>query len=73
MPNIAKPTPGKALLSPSNHALVLIDFQSQMAFATKSIDAVDLRTNADLAGRGRFQGADYPHDSCREEFFRPDV
>jgi nicotinamidase-related amidase len=48
MPNIAKPTPGKALLSPSNHALVLIDFQSQMAFATKSIDAVDLRTNAAL-------------------------
>jgi nicotinamidase-related amidase len=45
---IAKPTPGKTLLSPSNHALILIDFQSQMSFATKSIDAVNLRTNAAL-------------------------
>ena len=44
----AKPTPGKALLSPSDHALILIDFQSQMSFATKSIDAVNLRTNAAL-------------------------
>ena len=35
----ATPTPAKALLDPSNHALVLIDFQSQMAFATKSIPA----------------------------------
>src|SRR5215510_9510279 len=48
MPNTAKPTPGKTLLSPSNHALILIDFQSQMSFATKSIDAVNLRTNAAL-------------------------
>ena len=44
----AKPVPGSKLLSPSNHALVMIDFQSQMAFATKSIDAVDLRNNAAL-------------------------
>lgn len=44
----AKATPGKGLLSPSNHALILIDFQSQMSFATKSIDAVNLRTNAAL-------------------------
>ena len=44
----AKPVPGSKLLSPSNHALILIDFQSQMAFATKSIDAVDLRNNAAL-------------------------
>lgn len=42
----ATPTPGKALLSPTNHALVLIDFQSQMAFATKSIDPTLLRNNA---------------------------
>ncbi|MBI3346852.1 MAG: hydrolase [Burkholderiales bacterium] len=46
--SIAKAVPAKALLSPSNHALVLIDFQSQMAFATKSIDAVELRNNAAL-------------------------
>ncbi len=48
MPINASPTPGKGLLSPSNHALILIDFQSQMSFATKSIDAVLLRTNAAL-------------------------
>lgn len=44
----ATPTPGKGLLSPTNHALILIDFQSQMAFATKSIDATILRNNAGL-------------------------
>lgn len=44
----ATPTPGKKLLSPSNHTLIMIDFQSQMAFATQSIDAVSLRNNAGL-------------------------
>src|SRR3954452_11247365 len=44
----ATPTPGKTLLSPSDHTLVLIDFQSQMAFATKSIDTTLLRNNAAL-------------------------
>jgi len=44
----AKPVPGKLLLSPSDHALILIDFQSQMSFATRSIDAVQLRNNAAL-------------------------
>ncbi|MCK9919205.1 hydrolase [Microbacteriaceae bacterium K1510] len=44
----AKAVPGKTLLSPSDHTLILIDFQSQMAFATKSIDAVLLRNNAAL-------------------------
>ncbi|HWT52897.1 MAG TPA: isochorismatase family protein [Brevundimonas sp.] len=44
----ATPTPGKSLLSPTNHALVMIDFQSQMAFATKSIDTTLLRNNAAL-------------------------
>ncbi len=40
--------PAKALLTPNDHTLILIDFQSQMAFATKSIDAVTLRNNAAL-------------------------
>src|ERR1700683_2418767 len=40
--------PGHTLLSPSDHTLILIDFQSQMAFATKSIDTVMLRNNAAL-------------------------
>jgi nicotinamidase-related amidase len=44
----AKPAPGKTLLTPTDHTLILIDFQSQMAFATKSIDAVLLRNNAGL-------------------------
>ena len=44
----AKPTPGKTLLTPSDHTLIMIDYQSQMAFATKSIDAVNLRNNAGL-------------------------
>ena len=48
---IAKAQPGKALLNPGNHALILIDFQSQMAFATKSIDAVNLRNNAALIAK----------------------
>src|ERR1700756_1446007 len=45
---IASATPGKALLTPQDHTLVLIDFQSQMAFATKSIPAEILRNNAAL-------------------------
>ena len=44
----ATPTPGKLLLTPKDHTLILIDFQSQMAFATHSIDATTLRTNAAL-------------------------
>lgn len=47
MPN-ATPAPGKGLLTPGDHTLIMIDFQSQMAFATKSIDAVTLRNNAAL-------------------------
>jgi nicotinamidase-related amidase len=45
---IATATPGKTLLSPTDHTLLMIDFQSQMAFATKSIDPVSLRNNAAL-------------------------
>lgn len=41
----AKPIPGKKLLDPSNHTLILIDHQPQMAFATTSIDIVELRNN----------------------------
>jgi nicotinamidase-related amidase len=47
----ATPTPGKLLLTPTDHALVMIDFQSQMAFATHSIDAVNLRNNAGLVAK----------------------
>ena len=51
MPITATPTPGKTLLTPRDHALVMIDFQSQMSFATHSIDAITLRNNAGLAAR----------------------
>lgn len=37
--------PSANLLSPDNHALVLIDFEGQMAFATNSIAISELRTN----------------------------
>lgn len=48
MPITATPTPGKSLLTPTDHLLILIDFQSQMAFATKSIASESLRNNAAL-------------------------
>ncbi|MCW5630986.1 MAG: hydrolase [Rhodoferax sp.] len=48
MPILAKPTPGAKLLTPRDHTLVMIDFQSQMAFATHSIDGASLRNNAGL-------------------------
>jgi len=46
---IAKP--GKTLLDPKDHVLIMIDHQSQMSFATKSIDAISLRNNAALVSR----------------------
>lgn len=48
---VAKPTPGPLLLSPTDHTLIMIDHQSQMAFATHSISATELRTNAALVAR----------------------
>ncbi|MCZ4316265.1 hydrolase [Comamonadaceae bacterium G21597-S1] len=48
MPILAKSTPGAKLLTPRDHTLIMIDFQSQMAFATHSIDGASLRNNAGL-------------------------
>jgi nicotinamidase-related amidase len=47
----AKPHAGSTLLSPSDHLLMLIDHQSQMAFATRSIDGVALRNNVALISK----------------------
>jgi nicotinamidase-related amidase len=47
----AAPTPAKSLLTPTDHTLVLIDHQSQMAFATKSIAAEVLRNNTALVAK----------------------
>lgn len=51
MATVAKAAPGKSLISPTDHTLILIDFQSQMAFATKSIAPELLRNNAALISR----------------------
>lgn len=51
MPIRATPVPGPLLLSPVDHALIMIDFQSQMAFASKSIDPIILRNNASLVAQ----------------------
>ncbi|MFP2931060.1 hydrolase [Pyxidicoccus sp. 3LG] len=47
----ATPTPGKRLLTPTDHALILIDHQSQMAFATHSIGIAELRNNTALIAK----------------------
>lgn len=45
-----KPSP--RLLTPTNHTLVLVDYEGQMAFATKSIGISDLRDNVGLVAGG---------------------
>lgn len=45
---VAIAAPGRTLLNAQDHTLIMIDFQSQMAFATHSIDATTLRNNAAL-------------------------
>jgi nicotinamidase-related amidase len=43
--------PAKSLLSPKDHAMVLIDHQSQMAFCSASIEPQTLRTNVAIIAR----------------------
>lgn len=51
---ISAQKPSPELLTPSNHALVLVDFEGQMAFATASININLLRNNAGIiAGASR--------------------
>jgi len=45
-----KPSP--KLLTPTNHTLVLVDYEGQMAFATKNIDIGSLRDNVGLITGG---------------------
>jgi nicotinamidase-related amidase len=65
--------PGRTLLSPSDHTLILIDFQSQMAFATKSIDPVLLRNNAALVANAAkiFNVATIPTTVAEKTFSGP--
>jgi nicotinamidase-related amidase len=66
----ASAKPGKMLLSPSDHTLIMIDFQSQMAFATKSIDTVTLRNNAALvANTARIFGVSFIPTTVAEKTF----
>lgn len=44
-------TPAASLLSPMDHALVLIDHQPQMAFAVRSIDVALLRSNVAMVAK----------------------
>jgi nicotinamidase-related amidase len=48
----ARAEPGQSLIKPDDHILILIDHQSQMSFATKSIDAIELRNNTALVAQG---------------------
>ena len=43
------------LLTPNDHTLIMIDHQSQMAFATRSIDLALLRNNAALVAKAAFE------------------
>ncbi len=62
--------PGKTLISPGDHILVLIDHQPQMAFATKSIDAVTLRNNVALVSHAaNVFGVDVVLTSVAEKTF----
>ncbi len=44
----ATTAPGRTLLNPDDHTLMMIDHQPQTAFATTSIDGVALRNNVVL-------------------------
>lgn len=48
---VAKAQAGKQLINGNDHTLILIDHQSQMSFATKSIDATVLRNNTALVAK----------------------
>lgn len=47
----ATAAPGRTLLAPADHTLILIEHQPQIAFATKSIDADLLRNNTALVAK----------------------
>lgn len=70
---IATPAPAKALLTPTDHTQMLIDFQSQVAFATKSIDPVLLRNNAALLANAAriFNVATIPTTVAEKTFSGP--
>lgn len=50
--SVSAQKPSAKLLTPTNHALVLVDYEGQMAFATKNIGIGDLRDNLGLVAGG---------------------
>jgi nicotinamidase-related amidase len=48
----ASTTAGKQLLSPIDHTLILIDYQSQMAFPVRAPDILTLRNNVAMICKG---------------------
>ncbi len=52
---IATAQAAQKLLTPNDHTLIMIDHQSQMAFATRSIDLALLRNNAALVAKAAAQ------------------
>lgn len=48
----ASPAAAKGLLAPNDHLLMLIDFQSQMAFPLRSMDVATLRSNVAMIAKG---------------------
>ncbi|WP_347052170.1 hydrolase [Flavobacterium olei] len=62
--------PSANLLSPDNHALVLIDFEGQMAFATSNIALSELRNNvAIICGASKIFNVDTVVTTVAEESF----
>ncbi len=52
---IATAQAAQKLLTPNDHTLIMIDHQSQMAFATRSIDLALLRNNAAVVAKAAFE------------------
>tara|TARA_R110002033_G_scaffold58464_1_gene107773 strand:- start:8326 stop:9015 length:690 start_codon:yes stop_codon:yes gene_type:complete len=62
--------PSSELLNPTNHALVLIDHEGQMAFATSSISITELRNNtAIVAGASKIFNVPTVVTTVAEESF----
>jgi nicotinamidase-related amidase len=48
----ATPAAARSLLNPNDHLLLLIDYQSQMAFPLRTMDIGQLRSNVAMLGKG---------------------
>jgi nicotinamidase-related amidase len=69
----APPTPGKKMLTPQDHTLLLVDLESMMAFSEKSIDPIVLRNNAGLVANtaAKFKVPTIPTTVAQKTFSGP--